>query len=101
MAGRTGLVIAHRLATVHGAQEVLVVKGGRIVERGSHSRLIRLDGLYRDLHEARFGQEQAAQPIVVDFERRRAVGQRVLSRPGRAARGNDNGRRAGTDEVRA
>src|SRR5437763_4257519 len=68
MTGRTGLVIAHRLATVHRAEQVLVVEGGRIVERGSHSRLVRRHGLYRELHEARFGQEQRAQPIVVDFE---------------------------------
>jgi ABC-type multidrug transport system fused ATPase/permease subunit len=91
MAGRTGLVIAHRLATVHRAEDVLVVEGGRIVERGSHSRLVRRRGLYRELHEARFGQEQRTQPIVVDFERRGVGGQRVQA----------DGRRYKTDGVRA
>jgi ABC-type multidrug transport system fused ATPase/permease subunit len=101
MAGRTGLVIAHRLATVHRAQQVLVVEGGRIVERGSHSRLVRLGGLYRGLHEARFGQEQRAQPVVVDFEARGAGGPRALGQPGRPARGNSNGNQDITDRVRA
>jgi ABC-type multidrug transport system fused ATPase/permease subunit len=96
MVGRTGLVIAHRLATVHRAQQVLVVEGGRIVERGSHSRLVRRQGLYRELHEARFGQERRAEPVVVDFESRRADGQRADDR-----RPRSNGQRDVTDGVRA
>ena len=60
--GRTCLVIAHRLATVRRADKVLVVQGGRIVQAGTHNRLIRQSGLYRDLHEARFGREADAQP---------------------------------------
>lgn len=54
---RTCVVIAHRLATVKRADQVLVVQGGRIVQSGAHARLIRVSGLYRDLHEARFGRE--------------------------------------------
>ncbi len=50
MAGRTALVIAHRLATVRNADRVVVVHGGRIVETGSHMELIaRADGIYRRL----------------------------------------------------
>lgn len=54
---RTCLVIAHRLATVKRADKVLVVEAGRVVQSGTHSQLIRRSGLYRDLHEARFGRD--------------------------------------------
>jgi ABC-type multidrug transport system fused ATPase/permease subunit len=48
-AGRTTLVIAHRLSTVRHADQILVVDGGRLVESGTHAELIRCDGLYRRL----------------------------------------------------
>ncbi|MEB3261158.1 MAG: ABC transporter ATP-binding protein, partial [Cyanobacteriota bacterium] len=51
MAGRTVLVIAHRLATVQGADRILVLDRGRIVEQGSHSQLMARGGRYRDLCE--------------------------------------------------
>lgn len=51
---RTTIVIAHRLATVHRADRVLVVDDGRIVQAGTHRQLIRRQGLYRELHDARF-----------------------------------------------
>ena len=47
--GRTTLVVAHRLATVRKADEILVMDGGRIVERGTHDKLVRADGLYARL----------------------------------------------------
>jgi ATP-binding cassette, subfamily B, bacterial len=47
--GRTSLVIAHRLATVRDADQILVVDAGRIVERGTHAELLRAGGLYADL----------------------------------------------------
>ncbi|RMG13566.1 MAG: ABC transporter ATP-binding protein [Deltaproteobacteria bacterium] len=50
MAGRTTLVIAHRLATVQRADRILVVEGGRVVEAGTHGELLRLGGLYSRLH---------------------------------------------------
>jgi ABC-type multidrug transport system fused ATPase/permease subunit len=55
---RTAIVVAHRLATVHRADQVLVLDGGRIVERGRHQQLLRAGGLYRDLHRARFGAQR-------------------------------------------
>lgn len=49
VAGRTSLVIAHRLSTVRHAREVVVLVGGRIVERGTHRALLARGGLYADL----------------------------------------------------
>jgi len=49
MEGRTVLVIAHRLATVRRADCILVLDGGRIIERGDHASLMAADGLYRSL----------------------------------------------------
>jgi ATP-binding cassette subfamily B protein len=43
------LVIAHRLATVRDADQILVVDGGRIVERGTHEQLLSAGGLYAEL----------------------------------------------------
>ncbi len=49
--GRTALIIAHRLTTVRGADTILVVHHGEIVERGSHEGLVAAGGLYRMLHD--------------------------------------------------
>jgi ATP-binding cassette subfamily B protein len=51
MAGRTVLVIAHRLATVQEADQILVLDGGRVVECGSHQQLMARGGRYRELCE--------------------------------------------------
>ncbi|MEI8718556.1 ABC transporter ATP-binding protein [Mesorhizobium sp. ISC11] len=50
--GRTTLVIAHRLATIRGADRIVVVSESGVVEQGSHSELIRAGGIYRRLHDA-------------------------------------------------
>ncbi|ODU03439.1 MAG: hypothetical protein ABS81_14210 [Pseudonocardia sp. SCN 72-86] len=54
-AGRTVLVVAHRLATVTGADTICVLDRGRIVQRGAHADLLREPGVYRDLWEAHEG----------------------------------------------
>jgi ABC-type multidrug transport system fused ATPase/permease subunit len=51
MSRRTSIVIAHRLSTIKSADEIIVMHKGEIVERGSHNELIRLDGIYKKLHE--------------------------------------------------
>jgi subfamily B ATP-binding cassette protein MsbA len=49
--GRTTFVIAHRLSTIRSADQILVIEGGRIVERGRHPELMALGGRYRELHD--------------------------------------------------
>jgi ATP-binding cassette subfamily B multidrug efflux pump len=55
MAGRTSLVVAHRLSTIQGADRILVVHRGRIREEGRHGDLLRRGGLYARLYELQFG----------------------------------------------
>jgi ATP-binding cassette subfamily B protein len=57
LSGRTALVIAHRLSTVRGADQILVVDGGRIVERGRHHELLAANGLYADLYRTQFAEQ--------------------------------------------
>lgn len=52
--GRTVFVIAHRLSTVQRADQIVVLDGGEIVERGRHGELLAADGAYRRLHELQF-----------------------------------------------
>ena len=52
MRGRTLLVIAHRLSTIVGADQILVLQGGRIIERGRHPDLVADSGLYAELWAA-------------------------------------------------
>ncbi|MEU9347779.1 ABC transporter ATP-binding protein [Streptomyces sp. NPDC048278] len=54
--GRTAVVIAHRLSTVRSADQILVVEGGRIVERGTHESLLAAEGRYAELYRTQFAE---------------------------------------------
>ena len=52
MKGRTSIVIAHRLSTIESADSIIVLECGKIVEQGSHKKLLKKDGVYAELHAA-------------------------------------------------
>jgi ABC-type multidrug transport system fused ATPase/permease subunit len=52
--GRTTFVIAHRLSTIRSADQILVLEGGQIVERGTHDELLTANGRYRQLHDKQY-----------------------------------------------
>ena len=63
--GRTALVIAHRLSTIIAADEILVVEGGRIVQRGTHDELLAAGGRYAELYRTQFRDEPVdSEPLV-------------------------------------
>ncbi|MER5596563.1 ABC transporter ATP-binding protein [Streptomyces sp. NPDC002265] len=54
LAGRTAIVIAHRLSTVRAADQILVIEAGRVVERGTHDQLLAAEGRYAELYRTQF-----------------------------------------------
>ncbi len=57
--GRTTIVVAHRLSTIRGADEIAVVEKGQIIERGTHDALLASDGVYSKLYSLQFRAEDA------------------------------------------
>ena len=57
MQGRTTIVIAHRLTTIHRADKIVVLDRGRVVDSGTHDELMSRGGIYRDLYELQFSDE--------------------------------------------
>ena len=64
MAGKTCIIIAHRLATIRRADVIFVVQDGAIVESGSHAELLKSHGLYSELYELQFQTEEAPEQTI-------------------------------------
>ncbi|EWM10372.1 ABC transporter ATP-binding protein [Kutzneria sp. 744] len=57
LAGRTSLVIAHRLSTIRDADQILVIEGGRVLQRGTHEELLSAGGLYAELYRTQLADQ--------------------------------------------
>jgi ATP-binding cassette, subfamily B, multidrug efflux pump len=60
MKARTSIIISHRISTVRDADQIVVLDGGRVVEKGRHDDLIRLGGYYAELHKKQLLEEELA-----------------------------------------
>ncbi len=65
LAGRTAFVIAHRLSTIQNADQILVIDGGRVIEKGTHDQLLEQRGLYWRLYQKQFRRQR---PEALDLE---------------------------------
>ena len=54
MQGRTSFIVAHRLSTIENADQILVMREGRIVEKGTHAQLLKAGGFYAELYNSQF-----------------------------------------------
>lgn len=57
LSGRTSFIVAHRLSTIRGADRILVIRGGRVIEEGTHAELLQRKGYYHDLYTHQYREE--------------------------------------------
>jgi ATP-binding cassette, subfamily B, multidrug efflux pump len=60
MAQRTSIIVSHRVSTVRGADQIVVLDQGRVAESGTHDALVRHDGLYAELYRKQLLEEELA-----------------------------------------
>jgi len=58
MEGRTSIIISHRISTVKNADLIIVLQNGEIVERGTHDKLLAINGIYADLYRKQLLEQQ-------------------------------------------
>ncbi|MEP6910009.1 MAG: ABC transporter ATP-binding protein [Actinomycetota bacterium] len=80
--GRTTITIAHRLGTIRGADPIVVIDHGEIVERGTHAELLALDGVYSRMYEAQVADDRShVETSEALHERMVAAFTRILAKP--------------------
>ena len=60
MEGRTTFIVAHRLSTIRGADCILVMRDGQVVEQGTHEELLARKGFYAQLYQSQYQQAQSS-----------------------------------------
>jgi ATP-binding cassette subfamily B protein len=60
MKARTSIIISHRISTVRDADQIVVLEGGRVVEKGRHEDLVRTGGVYAELYKNQLLEEELA-----------------------------------------
>ena len=61
MEGRTSFIVAHRLSTIQGADVILVMRDGNIIEQGNHQALLEKGGFYAELYKSQFVSPDSAE----------------------------------------